>query len=274
METVEFSKMSGSGNDFIVIDNRNTAVSEASSVDFVRRVCRRRLSVGADGVIFLEPSETVDFRWRFYNADGSLAEMCGNGARCAARFAYLNRIAGKQLAFETLAGTISAQVIDRRVRLKMTAPSPLKCDLSVVLAEKTYAVCHVDTGVPHAVLLVDDVNQADVIGIGRKIRYHDAFAPGGTNVNFVALNSDGTLAIRTYERGVEDETLACGTGAVAAALVAAVKAGRTSPVQVRPRGGGTLNVHFAREGESFTSVYLEGDARVVYTGRLAPEALE
>lgn len=273
METVAFYKMSGSGNDFVVIDNRSGAVNAESSPDFVRRVCRRRLSVGADGVIFVEPSQVADFKWRFYNADGSLAEMCGNGARCAARFAYLNKISGRQLAFETMAGIISAQVIHRRVRLKMTEPSSLRYDLPVALEGKTWSVCSVNTGVPHAVLLVDDVTQADVLGIGRQIRYHAAFAPAGTNVNFVAVNRDRSLAIRTYERGVEDETLACGTGAVAAALVAAGKVGLTSPVTVRPRGG-TLNIHFTADGETFASVYLEGDARVVYTGRLGPEALE
>jgi len=268
-----FYKMNGSGNDFILIDNRGGLISETASAEFVTTVCRRQLSAGADGVILIENSKCVDFKWRFYNSDGSLAEMCGNGARCAARFAWLRGIAGQRSSFETLAGVISAEVIGKRVKIKMTDPSDIRMDMSIEIAGRTYSVHGVNTGVPHAVLLSDDIENIDVVAAGRQIRHHPTFAPAGTNVNFVMVQTDGSLSIRTYERGVEDETLACGTGAVAVALIAAMTRGASTPVSVFPRGGPELTIYFQAGNGGFTDVFLEGDARVVYKGRLWNEAL-
>lgn len=270
-----FTKMSGAGNDFILMDHRQPFMDIAAMPDFVRKVCRRRFSVGADGVIFLEDSDAADFRWRFYNADGSLAEMCGNGARCAARFALLRGIAPSRMRFETLAGMVEAEVEGDEVRVLLTVPRDLRLHLEIE-AEGTDLTLHaLDTGVPHAVLLTDDADSAPVVPLGRAIRHHAAFAPRGTNVNFVTLRPDGSLKVRTYERGVEDETHACGTGAVAAALVCAGLGMLSPPARIESSGGERLQVHFepVPPGTVPERVYLQGPALVIYHGELDPEAL-
>ena len=272
MKTIPFLKMSGSGNDFIIIDNRAAVVPDAQLTRLVIGACRRKMSVGADGMIFIERSDTLDFKWRFFNADGSLPDMCGNGARCAARFAFMHGIAERQMAFETLAGTIHASVSDDSVKIRMTEPRDLKTGTLLKLAGKPTAVGSVNTGVPHVVMVVDDVEAVDVAKTGRLIRYHPKFAPDGTNANFVAVDKNGTIFIRTYERGVEDETLACGTGNVAAALILAHERGMTSPVTLTTRSGGRLTVHFKTQGSRYQDVFLEGDARVIYRGDLWEEA--
>ncbi|MBT8340361.1 MAG: diaminopimelate epimerase [Desulfatitalea sp.] len=272
MNEIPFYKMSGSGNDFILIDNRQGIIGMDDPPAFVAKVCRRAMSVGADGLILIEASAQADFRWRFFNSDGSLPEMCGNGARCAARFAFLNGIAGADLAFETLAGLIEAHVEDDQVRIKMSDPSDLVLDDAIVMADYPLPISHVNTGVPHVVMQVKDLAAANVTAIGHDIRFHPKFQPEGTNVNFIAPTDDGPWAIRTYERGVEGETLACGTGAVAAALVLALRYDLASPVILKTRSGSLLKSYFRRQGERFDQVCLEGDARVVYQGLLTPEA--
>jgi len=272
MEKITFYKMSGSGNDFIIIDNRDKVVEEENIRDFIVKVCRRKMSVGADGVILVEPSDTVDFKWRFYNSDGSVAEMCGNGARCVSRFAYLNAIAGPQMSFETEAGIVSAQVTNDRVKIKTTDPANLMTDYQIELESGPLSVCSVNTGVPHVVVEVDKIDEVDVFKLGREIRFHDRYAPAGTNVNFICPQKDETIAIRTYERGVEDETLACGTGAVAAAIVMADKSGIESPVNVMARSGGFLHIYYQEKTGTFYDVYLEGDARIIYRGELWEDA--
>ena len=272
MKTIPFLKMSGSGNDFIIIDNREALVPEAQLMRLVIGACRRKMSVGADGMIFIERSATLDFKWRFFNADGSLPDMCGNGARCAARFAFLHGIADRQMAFETLAGTIEATVGDDTVKIRMTEPRDLKTGTILELEGTPTAVGSINTGVPHVVMVVDDIEAVAVVKTGRLIRYHPKFAPDGTNANFVAVDSNGTILIRTYERGVEDETLACGTGNVAAALILAHERGLRSPVLLTTRSGGKLTVHFDAQAGRFQDVFLEGDARVIYRGDLWEEA--
>ncbi len=274
---ITFTKMSGSGNDFILIDNRQGAVPLELGPELAKRVCRRKVSVGADGLILIENDREADFSWRFFNADGSVAEMCGNGGRCAARFAHLLGICGSRLAFRTLAGVIRAEVFDRRVKLQLTAPHSLRLDQPVDVDGRRLTVHAVNTGVPHAVVVVDGASELesyDVVGEGRKVRFHGHFAPAGTNVNFIALAGPHSLAVRTYERGVEDETLACGTGATAAALVAAAKGLVEPPVTVRTSGGEILAIHF-HGGEGLPEkVFLEGEVRVIYQGRLWQEAWE
>jgi diaminopimelate epimerase len=272
MTPIPFFKMSGSGNDFIIIDNREAIVPEGRLHQLVVGACRRKMSVGADGLMLIENTTDVDFKWRFFNADGSLPDMCGNGARCAARFAFLNGIAGKQMAFETLAGIIEAEVGERTVRIRMTDPYGLTIGHPLALEGKTIPVGSVNTGVPHVVMMVTDIEAVDAVATGRKIRYHQDFSPEGTNVNFVSRSAEGEIFIRTYERGVEEETLACGTGNVAAALVLAVEQDLASPVTLTTRSGGQLTVHFKRSGDSFSDVFLEGDARVIYRGELWEEA--
>jgi diaminopimelate epimerase len=269
---IPFMKMSGSGNDFILIDHREPFLKEEGLKDLVRKVCQRRISVGADGLILIERSQKADFKWRFYNADGSEAEMCGNGGRCVARFAYLKGIAGPSLKFETLAGILSARVDGKRVKLQMTKPFGLNLDETLLIDGKKQAFSSINTGVPHAVLFVEDLEGVDIVPIGRAIRFHSHFSPNGTNVNFIRLEKGSQLSIRTYERGVEDETLACGTGAVASALIAAFKGFVKSPVSMKTRGGEVLTVHFDIEAKEVKKVFFEGDVHIIYEAEMWEEA--
>ena len=273
MYNIDFFKMSGSGNDFIIVDNRGGIINGDNINDFVKNICRRKISVGADGFILLQESDKADFKWRFFNADGSQAEMCGNGGRCAARFAYLKGIAGKKMSFETLAGLIRAEILEGRVKLEMTAPESIICDQTLLIKGEKHLVSFINTGVPHVVKFVSDIDDCEVVQIGRMIRYHDQYKPAGTNANFAYVNGRSNMAVRTYERGVEDETLACGTGAVASVLIAYIKDMVSSPVAVSTRGGGILTVHFKYAMDRFEEVFLEGDARVIYEGRLWEDAI-
>ncbi|MBW1925272.1 MAG: diaminopimelate epimerase [Deltaproteobacteria bacterium] len=273
MEAVEFWKMNGSGNDFILIDNREGQVPEGEMARLVSRACRRRESVGADGVIFVVGSDHYDFAWRFFNADGGEVEMCGNGGRCVARFAYLKGIAGPTMTFETRVGPISAEVSDRRVKVLMPRPSGLSVDLDLEPRSAWRSVDFINTGVPHVVVRVDDLETHPVVEEGRLIRYHERFAPEGTNANFMSPAGPNLLEVRTYERGVEDETLACGTGAIACSLIASVRGLVSSPVRVKTRGGETLTIHFEKQGDDFGRVWLEGNTAIAYQGRLHAEAL-
>ena len=253
MKKIDFYKMSGSGNDFIIIDNRNEVVDETDLSNFVAKVCRRKMSVGADGFILVENADDVDFKWRFFNSDSSVAEMCGNGARCVARFVYLNGIAGSDMSFETEAGIVHAQVADDRVKIKMPDPTDLKTDYTLELEKSSLSISSINTGVPHVMIVADKIDEVEVVKMGREIRFHEAFAPVGTNVNFVCPQKDDSIAIRTYERGVEDETLACGTGAIASALTAFHRGMVGSPVEVKTKGGETLRIHFQIQWQGFKS---------------------
>ena len=273
--SVSFIKMSGTGNDFIIIDHRRPLVPFAEQADFARRICRRRFSVGADGLILIEGSARADFSWRFYNADGSVAEMCGNGARCAARFAFQHGLAGSRMRFETLAGIIEAEVLKESgdVRLGMTKPFDFRLDLLLELAGGERTVHYVNTGVPHAVIVVDD-EAIPVKDWGRELRFHPLFQPAGTNVNFIRFLDGGVLKVRTYERGVEDETMACGTGAVASALIAAALGKASSPVRCITSGGEELTITFDLQGgPAAENVFLQGPARIIYEGKLTAESL-
>jgi diaminopimelate epimerase len=272
MKKIEFYKMSGSGNDFIIIDNRSNIVDESDLSNFIVNVCRRKMSVGADGVILVENTDNADFKWRFFNSDGSVAEMCGNGARCVARFAYLNNIAGSNMSFETLAGLVKAEVIEERVKVKMTDPFDLETDVAIEFKNGLTSIYSINTGVPHVVMVKNSIDDIDIVKIGRKIRYHDRFLPAGTNVNFVCHVKDNTIAIRTYERGVEDETLACGTGAAASAIVMAHKMKLDSPLSVLTRSGEYLNIFFKEKEGQYYDIYLEGDARIIYKAQLLEDA--
>lgn len=274
-----FFKMSGAGNTFVLIDNRdgvvNRLVAEADlSMDgFVIRMCSPVHGVGADGLILIEPSDRCDFSWHFYNRDGSNANMCGNGARCAARFARLQGIVQDEADFETGAGVVHAELLERDVRVTLTPPGTITPDVELELAGTPYTGHFIDTGVPHLVIPVPSVSGVDVELLGAQARYDPRFQPAGTNVNFVAETPDGELKVRTYERGVEGETLACGTGITAAALVLAYMGRVTSPVTVIPISGEPLRVHFTREGDAFRAVTIDGPARVLFRGEIDGEAL-
>jgi diaminopimelate epimerase len=273
MEPIEFWKMSGSGNDFVLFDNRDGQIEEKEMGSLVEGVCRRRESVGADGVIFIVGSDQYDFGWRFFNADGGEAEMCGNGGRCVSRFAYLKGITGPNMTFDTLAGPISAEVKERVVKILMPTPGRLSMDLEMEYQQGWKSCDFINTGVPHVVIGVEDLTGHPVREEGRSIRYHSLFSPKGTNANFIKKIGPSELEIRTYERGVEDETLACGTGAIACALVASIREKARSPVRVKTRGGEELKIYFKQEGTSFEQVWLEGNTSVIYQARLHKEAL-
>lgn len=278
---IPFFKMTGSGNDFILIDNRSRHIAADQGPNLTRLACRRQLSLGADGLILIENDPEVDFMWRFFNADGSEAEMCGNGSRCAARFVFLKGIVPKQeMAFRTLAGIIRAQIMGERVKVRMTPPHRLQMDISLQLEGDLFDVHAIDTGVPHAVLFVPDkpmLEKFEVFRLGRALRTHPHFQPAGTNANFATVCDRHHMAVRTYERGVEAETLACGTGSIAASLIAAARNLVTSPVEVLTQSGETLTIHFeqptAQGAPEFAEVYLEGDAKVVCEGKLWDETL-
>ena len=272
MNRIAFYKMNGSGNDFIIIDNRRNVLPMDDARVFASRVCRRKLSVGADGLILVERSNAADFKWRFFNSDGSEAEMCGNGSRCVARFAYQKEICGPDMTFETLAGAICARVNGDRVKVTLPKPFAMKLDYEIELKQGPMTVSSINTGVPHVVVTVIDPDEAAVLPLGREIRFHPLFSPSGTNVNFVSSSPDGSLRIRTYERGVEDETLSCGTGAVAAAVVGVCRGEVGSPVTVNTRSGEDLKVYVERKGDNITEVCLEGGTRLVYEGILTQEA--
>jgi len=271
MESFEFTKMAGCGNDFIIIDNRNGQVNK-SKRDLARNLCRRRRSLGADGLIFVEPSLHADVRMDFYNSDGSNGEMCGNGLRCFARFVVEAGICPRTMQVETDAGLYMAQVTpDNLVRLVMPPVDLPKRNIS--LSGLPY-LDFITVGVPHAVIFEQeswDWSNEYLHNQGKQIRQHSFFS-NGTNVNFVALKDEGVLNVRTYERGVEAETLACGTGATASALISSiVYPALTSPITVHTKGG-TLQVGFQRSRDGFIDVWLQGNALIVAQGRIGNDA--
>ena len=265
---LDFWKMNGAGNDFVVIDNRSLDYSLTR--EQIARLCNRQRGVGSDGLLAVEPAQKgADFRMRYYNADGGEAEMCGNGARCFARF--VNKLHGgklEKLSFETIAGEIQANFIKEHVRIGLSEPFDLRMGRKLEADGEKYTVHHVNTGVPHAVIVVDDLESADMIKIGRTIRFHEEFAPAGANVNLMQRMGDQEISIRTYERGVEDETLACGTGMVANAIIQHELEGTASPVRVNVQGGDQLTVEFEKKGDSYTDVFLTGPADFVFQGHI------
>lgn len=267
--TLDFVKMTGAGNDFILADNRSGAVTLTR--DQVAHLCHRQFGIGADGLMLLVParSRAADWAWQFWNSDGSDAEMCGNGARCFAR--YIQRTTGWSqpgLSFETAAGVIRAEFHGERVTVTLTSPHSLRLRERVATSQGELEVSSLNTGVPHAVVFVPDADQAMVLQLGAELRWHDHFKPRGTNVNFAQVKGPNFIRVRTYERGVEGETLACGTGVSASAMIAAAVHGFTSPVRVQVQGGDELEVDFQRNGQDFSDVRLTGPATFVFQGQV------
>jgi diaminopimelate epimerase len=265
---LEFTKMNGAGNDFVLIDDRPRKVK--LTTDQITRLCHRQAGIGADGVILLVPcgSGRADWAWEFFNNDGSAAEMCGNGARCFARFVQKLTGTKDDFTFETGAGIIRASLSGERVTVSLTQPGALKLNEAVDLSVGRQNIHSLNTGVPHAVLFVPDADQAMVQQLGQEIRRHPHFAPKGTNVNFVQRLGPGDIRVRTYERGVEGETLACGTGVTASALIAASLHELQSPVKVQVKSGEQLEVSFQRQNGDFSDVRLTGPADFVFEGRI------
>lgn len=271
-DPLAFSKMSGAGNDFVVIDNRSGRVTDPE--DLARRICTRALSVGADGLILVERSSRASFRMRYYNRDGSLAAFCANGTRCAARFAFLNVIAGRRMTIETDAGIVGAEINDTAVTLSLQAPFGYRPTVPLELEGGVVDGSFITVGVPHYVLPVEgDLWTYDVDRIGAAIRNHPALAPAGANVNFIEVRDRHSIDIRTYERGVENETLACGSGIVASAVVSALSGHVESPVSLLTRSGIVVGVSFTLEDGIIGDVRLTGDGRHVYRATVTPETL-
>lgn len=256
---VRFRKYQATGNDFVLVDNRGGSIS--FTVEQIQRICDRRFGVGADGLIQIEKDAGADFKVVYYNSDGSQS-LCGNGTRAAVSMASsLGMINGKA-TFSAYDGVHDAVIQDNGIiRVRMNDVKEVK------------TVGHdifINTGSPHLIRFVSDVKNYPVVTEGRQLRYSDTFKPGGTNVNFAELQNNNTVFVRTYERGVEDETLSCGTGVTAVALAASLK-GYTSPVSIQVMGG-MLSVEFAAAGKGqpvmFTDIFLIGPAKMVFEGEL------
>ncbi len=267
MKEISFYKMVASGNDFVVIDNRQKVVKDP--VRFTREVCAPHLGVGADGVLFFEDSSKADFKMRILNSDGSEAEACGNGFRCIALFARQKLDYPANFQFESMSGLIRAEVNGKRVRVRMVDPKDFQERAQVDVLGHRLHYSFINTGVPHTVIFVEGLKKIDVENLGRAIRHHKIFKPRGTNVNFVEVESKSDIRVRTYERGVEKETLACGTGSTASAIVSSLLGYANPPVQVHTSGGEILTINFRRQGKKINNVTLEGEVRFVYEGKLA-----
>ena len=262
-----FTKMNGAGNDFIMIDNRAGEVRLRP--EQIARVCDRHRGVGADGILLLEPGANgADFRMRYYNRDGGEAEMCGNGARCFARFAKKIAGAGDKISFETPAGVIRARVDGELVTLNMGDPTDLRTNVRLEIDGEETVVHYINSGVPHVVVPVARVDMVQVTTQGAAIRRHKMFAPKGANVNFLEKRGPKRIAIRTFERGVEDETLACGTGVVASALIFSLLENVSGPINVLVRGGSELEVGLDKIDNQFSEVTLTGPAEFVFEGTI------
>jgi diaminopimelate epimerase len=255
---IAFNKYQGTGNDFIIIDNRGNLFNPSGS-KLIKKLCDRRFGIGADGLILISMDPEYDFRMTYFNSDGNESTMCGNGGRCSARYALSSGIAGRQMQFRTIDGIHRAIAEDGIIKLQMNDVNEFR------LIGKNYFI---NTGSPHYVIFTDNADAVDVFNEGKKFRWSDEFKPGGTNVDFVEITGN-SLYVRTFERGVEDETLSCGTG-VTASAIAAVLTGHfdKSPVNVKTRGG-NLTVNFNISGEHASDIWLSGPAEFVYKGEIA-----
>ncbi len=270
MNDFRFHKMHGCGNDFIFIDNREAEVSVTQMSSWAVTLCNRKTGIGADGLLFLDSTpegRKGDYIWHFYNADGSRAEMCGNASRCASWLAVDIGLAGPSQCFGTDAGLIHAEVDveGRRSRVELTHPEGMVLHTPLEADGRTFDVHFVNTGVPHAVILCDDCEKVDMERLGRIFRYHEHFAPKGTNVNFITVTGTDAIHVRTYERGVEGETLACGTGAAASTCIAHALGLTEGRVNVTTSGKELLGIEL--QGDS---VFLSGAVARVFTGALDP----
>ncbi len=268
MKGIKFTKAVATGNDFIIIDNCRP--KKRIGPDFsllARELCERKKSVAADGLLVLERSKVADFKMRIFNPDGTEVAMCGNGSRCSALYARSSGIVSRDtMKIETGAGILHARVKGDLVKVKLTDPRDIKWNFCLTIRDCPYKVSFADTGVPHVVHFVSDIDTIDVKGLGGSLRYHKEFSPEGANVDFVQVLDAHTIKVRTYERGVEDETLACGTGVVASAVIASESEKLDPPITVHTKGGERLTVYFDVVEGRFRNVYLEGAARLVYKG--------
>lgn len=257
MKKFNFTKMVASGNDFIVIKDKPAG----NLLVLAKLLCDRKFGIGADGLLLLGKFKKTDVAMRIFNADGSEAEMCGNGARCAALFC-----GKKKVKFQTIAGEVNAEVSGKHIKIQITDPKNIKLNVPLKVCGRQIKINFINTGVPHVVVFVNGLDSINVDHIGSIIRNHVKFSPRGANVNFVEVRGSDLIRIRTYERGVEGETLACGTGSVASALILALKNNLNGLIRVQTQSGEVLKVYFRRNNGKFSDVWLEGSAKKVYQG--------
>lgn len=269
MKLTKFTKMVGAGNDFIIIETRKIP----NLKKFTIKICDRTEGVGADGVIILDKSKKADFKMRIINADGTEAEMCGNGARCLASYVVANKKTRKKsFTIETIAGIITGEAKGEVATVTLAQPQDYKPNIPITISERPITVSYIDTGVPHTIIYVHSIKHIDVFGIGKAVRDHSQFKPRGTNVNFVEQKSKSLIDVRTFERGVEDETKACGTGSVAAGIVTYLKANpeiqkkKNANMKVITASGEVLKVTFDVNDQTFSNVRLKGSAKFIAKG--------
>ncbi len=269
---IDFCKMHGCGNDFIIIDNRENRLKNISLSSFTKKLCERKFNIGANGLMLVEDSLTADFRMRYFNADGSEGEMCGNGARCIAKFAYVNGIGSNWMNFETFDENYRARVLsDGQVKIYFPSliTDQIKMDQPFLYEGKTIKYHYGFVGVPHTIFYHEEIEKmedTDFTNLGRAIRYDKVF-PKGTNVNGVHIINQNEIAVRTYERGVEEETFACGTGATASAIISSLRYDLKPPIQVKTRGGYVV-IDFNAHSNKLDSISLIGNAEIVFEGKI------
>lgn len=276
---MDFTKMQGAGNDFIIINNMELKVPVEKLSQIANKLCQRKVSIGADGFMVVDyPEGDADFKMRFYNQDGSIGEMCGNGARCISRYAYLNKIAGKKMAFETGAGIVRAEVLEGRlVKVELNKPEVIKLNNDIEIDNKKLECSYIELGnpgLPHAVVKYDlqHTDYNEIFNLGRKIRYYEGF-PKGANVNFFEVIDDSTAIVKTYERGVEDLTLACGTGSASTAVALILKGYLKANKAKIINSGGELFIEVERNNDMIEKLYLIGDTNIVAVGKVMDEDL-
>ena len=269
MKKIPFTKMVGAGNDFIVIESPLKQNLKTLAI----KACDRTNGIGADGLLVFDKSQKADYKMRIINADGSEAEMCGNGARCMAVYIVENKKPTKKLfTLETLAGNILCEAKEDIAQIRLSEPKDYKSNIALTIHNKKLNVSFINTGVPHAVIYVDNLEKINVRELGRIIRYHKSFAPKGTNVNFVEQINNKLIANRTYERGVEDETKACGTGSVACAIITYLKLNpnfqdkEDAAISVKTRSQEVLKISFDIIDKKITNVWLKGSAKIIAKG--------
>ena len=283
MRAISFTKLSGAGNDFILFDNKINPEFGLSS-DKIREICDRRNGIGADGVIIISDLPGYSFDMKYFNADGSSGSLCGNGARCAIKYGEISgRVNAELTQFKANGKDYSGQILaNGQIKFYLNPPKKIKHNFKIKAAGQLITASYTDTGSPHVVINVNDIlenplkpdsfykniDYLPVFEIGREIRYSPEFAPEGTNVNFIE-NENGTIKIRTYERGVENETLACGTGSVAAALIVYGTGNLNPPIRLKVKSGEILQVDFGTDSGNFKNLSLTGPAEVIYNGELS-----
>ncbi|MCS7150800.1 MAG: diaminopimelate epimerase [Endomicrobia bacterium] len=275
MKKLNFAKFVAAGNDFVIINNFDKKISSKKYPELARKLCQQKFAIGADGFLVIEPSlrKDCEFKMVYYNSDGSFATMCGNGARCIAFYAYELELCEEIVNFETAVGVVNCMIKKNNiVSLKLPEPKLWKINININLTNgKELNADFINTGVPHTVIFVDDLDKVDVYNIGKEIRNHKMFIPDGTNVDFVKVKDQHSLYVRTYERGIEGETLSCGTGVVASAIISALRNFVKPPVKCFTRSGEVLTIRFTVNPPEdmispVSNLYLEGKVRHVFDG--------